>query len=384
MEIRPANRLAASIIGADALRLVNIAKRYGDVVAVRDVNLVGRQGEFITLLGPSGCGKTTTLNMVAGFLQPSEGSILLAGQPVDHLPPFRRDLGVVFQDYALFPHMTVAANVAYGLRMRRTPKAEMAARVQDALTLVKLGHLGDRRPNQLSGGQRQRVALARALVIRPKLLLLDEPLSNLDLKLREAMRGEILSLQRQLGITTLFVTHDQAEAMAMSDWIAVMQHGSVQQYGRPADIYERPANRFVAEFIGTSNILPATLLEQPDGSGRGRVRVQGCDMVMQVPADALPGTTLEMMVRPERLTIARSSAPDGGGEPELWVGGIVSSVTYLGDRLDLQVAVAPKLQMMLSLHNNGQWSPPEPGEAITLTARGADCWILPQATIEAA
>ncbi len=243
-----------------ALQLAALTKCFGATRAVDAIDLTVAPGEFVTLLGPSGCGKTTTLNMIAGFIVPDAGSIRLQDRPVEALPPFRRNLGLVFQDYALFPHMSVAENVGFGLRMRRIPRDDIARRVKEALDLVQLNGLDDRRPLQLSGGQRQRVALARALVIQPAMLLLDEPLSNLDLKLREEMRLEISALQRRLGIATVFVTHDQGEALTMSDRIAVMRDGRIEQIGTPGDIYERPATRFVAGFIGTAN-----LIKSPDG-----------------------------------------------------------------------------------------------------------------------
>ena len=214
-----------------ALLLIGLEKYYGNNLAVAGIDLDVRDGEFLTLLGPSGCGKTTTLGLVAGFFPPSAGEVWIAGRAVTALPPFRRDIGVVFQDYALFPHLSVAQNIAFGLRMRNVAKAEITRRVAEAIALVKLGGLDERRPHELSGGQRQRVALARALVIRPKILLLDEPLSNLDLKLREEMRLEIAELQRRLAITTIFVTHDQSEALVMSDRIAVMNAGRIEQIG---------------------------------------------------------------------------------------------------------------------------------------------------------
>jgi putative spermidine/putrescine transport system ATP-binding protein len=244
-----------TVVAEPALRLVGIEKHYGPTVAVAGIDLDVIEGEFVTLLGPSGCGKTTTLGLIAGFFHPTAGEIYLKGRPVVDLPSFQRDIGVVFQDYALFPHMTAAENVAFGLRMRKVPPAEIAKRVADALDLVQLAGLGERRPLQMSGGQRQRVALARALVINPTVLLLDEPLSNLDLKLREEMRVEIASIQRRLGITTVFVTHDQSEALVMSNRIAVMNAGRIEQIGDPSDIYERPATRFVAEFIGRMNLF---------------------------------------------------------------------------------------------------------------------------------
>src|SRR5687767_11695204 len=279
--------MGSASVSEAALRLAGIEKRYGATVAVAGVDLEVRDGEFVTLLGPSGCGKTTTLGLIAGFFAPTRGEIYLKGRPVADLPPFRRDIGVVFQDYALFPHMTAGENVAFGLKMRNLPKAEIAQRVREALDLVQLAGLAERAPLQLSGGQRQRVALARALVIRPTVLLLDEPLSNLDLKLREEMRVEIAGLQRRLGITTVFVTHDQGEALVMSDRIAVMNAGRIEQIGEPAEIYERPATRFVAEFIGRMNFFTrenevvairperARLSAEPPASGfalRGTVR----------------------------------------------------------------------------------------------------------------
>ena len=245
--------------GVHDVELVGVTKRFGDVAAVRGVSLDVAHGEFLTLLGPSGCGKTTTLNMIAGFLRPDEGQILLGGRRVEHLPPYRRDTAMVFQQYALFPHMTIAENIGFGLQMRKVPKTEIAKRVDRALEIVRLPGLGSRRPAQLSGGQQQRVALARAIVTEPTVLLLDEPLSNLDLKLRESLRLEIKSIQRELGITAIYVTHDQGEALVMSDRIVVMNQGLIEQIGEPTAIYEEPRTAFVAEFIGTSNFLRGQL-----------------------------------------------------------------------------------------------------------------------------
>jgi len=313
-------------VSEPALRLTGIEKRYGATVAVAGIDLEVRDGEFVTLLGPSGCGKTTTLGLIAGFFAPSAGEIFLKGRPVADLPPFRRDIGVVFQDYALFPHMTAGENVAFGLRMRGMEKSRIHGQVEEALDLVQLNGLAGRRPLELSGGQRQRVALARALVIRPAVLLLDEPLSNLDLKLREEMRVEIAGLQRRLGITTVFVTHDQGEALVMSDRIAVMNGGRIEQVGRPSEIYERPATRFVAEFIGRMNffrmdgktiaIRPerAKLSRQKPASGfvrRGAVRT-----VLYL------GATLEYHLELEGLEGERAlvEAPNDGGVPEFQAG----------------------------------------------------------------
>ena len=323
-----------------ALQLAALTKRFGTLTAVDAIDLAVAPGEFVTLLGPSGCGKTTTLNMIAGFIAPDAGSILLQGKAVEALPPFRRDLGLVFQDYALFPHMTVAENVGFGLRMRRVPRGEIAQRVAEALDLVQLRGLDDRRPLQLSGGQRQRVALARALVIRPAMLLLDEPLSNLDLKLREEMRVEISALQRRLGIATVFVTHDQGEALTMSDRIAVMRQGRIEQIGTPNDIYERPATRFVAGFIGTANLI-----------------------------DSEEGV---VVIRPERLKLC---AP--GHEPT----GVrswpvrVETVIYLGARLELRLRLADGTLVLAEAVNDGGagWSAADTAVA---WFRPEDAWVI--------
>jgi putative spermidine/putrescine transport system ATP-binding protein len=290
--------------GIPAVRLVALQKHYGDVVAVAGVDLVIGQGEFFSMLGPSGSGKTTTLRMIAGFEIPTGGRVELHGQDVTGLPPFERDVNTVFQDYALFPHMTVGDNVAYGLMIRKVPKPERARRVADALAMVRLSGYEKRKPSQLSGGQRQRVALARALVNRPRVLLLDEPLGALDLKLREEMQIELKAIQREVGITFIYVTHDQEEALTMSDRIAVFNHGRIEQVGPPAEVYEKPATRFVAGFVGTSNLL----------AGAAALAVVGRD-----------GT---FTVRPEKIRI---EAPDGpvGPEEDSAVGEI-AEVVYLG------------------------------------------------------
>jgi putative spermidine/putrescine transport system ATP-binding protein len=311
-------------VSEPALRLAGIEKRYGATVAVAAVDLEVREGEFLTLLGPSGCGKTTTLGLIAGFFAPSAGEIFLKGRPVAGLPPFRRDIGVVFQDYALFPHMTAGENVAFGLRMRSLPKPEIQSRVNEALGLVQLGGLAERRPLELSGGQRQRVALARALVIRPTVLLLDEPLSNLDLKLREEMRVEIAGLQRRLGITTVFVTHDQGEALVMSDRIAVMNAGRIEQLGTPVDVYERPATRFVAQFIGRMNFLRAegkTVAIRPERAQLGREK-PNCGFARQATVRHVLylGATLEYHLELENAERGLVEAPNYGGPPKFQAG----------------------------------------------------------------
>src|SRR6516165_819099 len=275
------------------LDILGLVKRYGDFYAVRDVSLSIKDGEFLVLLGPSGCGKTTTLRMVAGFIEPTAGHVKLGGSDVTLLPPWKRNAGMVFQSYALFPHLSVAQNVAFGLEMRKLAKADRDRRAGETLALVRLAGYGARLPRQLSGGQQQRVALARALVIRPDVLLLDEPLSNLDAKLREEMQVELRQIQRTVGTTTILVTHDQSEAMALSDRIVVMNRGGVEQEARPNDIYQHPANAFVADFVGKINVLPATV---NDGALHiGRARWAGVDR-----ADGNASAS----VRPERITFA--------------------------------------------------------------------------------
>jgi putative spermidine/putrescine transport system ATP-binding protein len=287
-----------------AVSLRGVRKTYGEVHAVDGVDLDVMDGEFFSLLGPSGSGKTTTLRMIAGFELPTEGSVLLEGRDVSVLAPYERDVNTVFQDYALFPHMDVGDNVAYGLMVRRVPKVQRRERVADALQMVRLAGFEQRRPSQLSGGQRQRVALARALVNRPKVLLLDEPLGALDLKLREEMQIELKGIQRTVGITFIFVTHDQDEALTMSDRIAVFNEGRIDQVGAPAEIYEAPATAFVAGFVGTSNVL------------------QGA------AAHAITGNSGRFTVRPEKIQMAEPGAPLDDGE--VGAEGTVRDVVYLG------------------------------------------------------
>ncbi len=352
-----------------ALELRGLARRFGAVRAVDGVDLVVRPGRFVTLLGPSGCGKTTTLNLIAGFLAPDAGDIRLAGRAVGGLPPFKRDLGLVFQDYALFPHMNVAENVAFGLRMRSVAKDEIARRVDEALALVQLVGLGERRPLQLSGGQRQRVALARALVIRPAILLLDEPLSNLDLKLREEMRIEISALQKRLGIATVFVTHDQGEALTMSDEIAVMRGGKIEQLGSPAEIYERPATRFVAGFIGSINMVRV----RGAVAANGLLRLDTPAGPATVRASAANGATT-LTVRPERLKLAAPGAAPSDAAASWPV--TVERVIYLGARLELRLRLADGTAAMAEAANDGgpTWAA---GDAATAWFRPDDGWLVP-------
>ena len=287
------------------VELRNVTKRFGEYAAVNDLSLMVRDGEFFSLIGPSGCGKTTTLRMIAGFEQPTEGEIFIGGQHVEGIPAHHRPVNTVFQNYALFPHMSVAANVAFGLEMSRVPTAEIRRRVAEALELVRLPQMAERKPRQLSGGQQQRVALARALVKRPQVLLLDEPLGALDLKLRRAMQIELKHIQTEVGITFIYVTHDQEEAMTMSDRIGIMSEGVLQQVGSPHEVYEKPINRFVADFIGETNFLPAAVArleteeDYPMVTLQGGVRVlaanEGHDLRLEQP--------VTLTIRPERINL---------------------------------------------------------------------------------
>lgn len=282
-----------------AVRLEGVTKRFGDVRAVDNVSLEVRDGEFFSLLGPSGCGKTTLLRMIAGFDTPDEGRILIGGRDMTGVPPYLRPVNTVFQSYALFPHMNVEQNIAFGLRMKRMPKEEIARRVAWALELVNLSGFEKRRPDQMSGGQRQRVALARALVNEPEVLLLDEPLSALDLKLRQELRVDLMNLQEQLGITFIFVTHDQEEALVMSDRIAVMNKGRIEQLGPTEEIYELPKTAFVARFIGDSNLIPAKVLEPR------RVRTPLGEFVLDEDDALVPGQEVLLSIRPEKIRLFR-------------------------------------------------------------------------------
>ncbi len=309
------------------VQLEHVTKRFDAVTAVNGVSLEVRQGEVLALLGPSGCGKTTTLRIVAGFEDPDVGLVMIRGAVVNDVPTYRRNLGMVFQHYALFPHMTVFENVAFGLKMRGVARREILRRVAQAMALVRLEGLEDRRPSQLSGGQQQRVALARAVVTKPAVLLLDEPLGALDKKLREQMQVEIRALQREVGITTIFVTHDQEEALTLADRIAVMERGEIVQIGTPTEIYERPRSRFVSDFIGISNFLTGRLVAREGGAltvelpGGLRVRAAATDVAERLAL----GDTVELAVRPEKIQLAAAAGPAANR-----VSGRVENVVYLG------------------------------------------------------
>jgi spermidine/putrescine transport system ATP-binding protein len=316
------------------LEVRELTKRYSPQVSVGPISFEVYEGEFFSLLGPSGCGKTTTLRCIAGFEELSQGSIKLQGERLDRKPPHRRDVGLVFQNYALFPHLTVFDNIAFGLKLRRLAKSEIAERVGRVLQLVDLADMAARFPAQLSGGQQQRVAIARSLVLEPRILMFDEPLSNLDFKLRTQMREELRNLQRRLGKTSIYVTHDQTEALALSDRIAVLSHGRIEQIGTPGDIYERPATAFVAEFIGSSNMLRVRIVEGGD-SGMIVVTDAGLRLCCCMPAnDEFDASAdVSILLRPERVHV---ETPVGGTSPgQNRVPARIADVTYLGEDLHL-------------------------------------------------
>ena len=326
------------------VELIKLSKSYGAQQAVAETSFAVRKGEFFSMVGPSGCGKTTTLRMIAGFVTPSEGRILLQGDDVTQLPPEKRNIGIVFQNYAIFPHMTVAENIGYGLRLRKVGREEIARKVQDALRQVSLDGYGDRSPSQLSGGQQQRVALARVIVLEPRLLLLDEPLSALDRKLRDEMRDWLKQLQHRLGITTIYVTHDQDEALSLSDRIAVMSRGHVQQIGTPTEIYERPSNRFVADFVGESNILPAV----PAPGARDRVVLAGGLDCVCAPFDGADGDRA-ILVRPEKVLLGAAVEA-----AENRYTGKITGVTYHGAQERFHVQLGDRLSVKGERPNLGQ------------------------------
>ena len=335
----------AESVAAPQIRLRGLRKVFGKVVAVDGIDLDIADGEFFAVLGPSGSGKTTVLRMIAGFETPTSGAIELGGVDATRVPPFRRDVNTVFQDYALFPHMTVAQNVAYGLRVRRVAREERARRVAEALSMVRLPDVGERRPSELSGGQRQRVALARALINRPRVLLLDEPLGALDLKLREQMQVELKAIQRDVGITFVFVTHDQDEALSLCDRLAVMRDGRIEQVGPAADVYERPATQFVAQFVGTSNVISGDAARRIFGSVR------------------------EVAIRPEKVRIAgpHESAESGG----VRVRGVVQEVVYAGSATRVVVDADGTMLTALVLNSATSGSQVERGNSVTLTWEAA-------------
>jgi len=342
-----ADAQASAGSGDPTVRLDRVSKHFGELVAVREMELDIGAGEFFTMLGPSGCGKTTTLRMVAGFEQPTAGRVLIEGQDVAGLPSYRRPTNTVFQSYALFPHLSVRENVAFGLRRKKVPKHEIGERVQAELERVGLAAEINRKPNQLSGGQQQRVALARALVNLPKVLLLDEPLGALDLKLRKGLQVELKRIQRDVGITFVYVTHDQEEALTMSDRIAVMSNGVIEQVDSPETVYERPRTTFVAGFIGVSNLMPGTVTTA--NGGRGTIRLD-TGLEVETRVDGIgSGERCHAVVRPEKLEIGHASEPSTDGLPS--VEGVVESSVYLGTSTQIVVQIPGEVSMTVLVPN---------------------------------
>ena len=350
---------------ADILRLDHVTKTFrGGVVAVDDISLDIREGEFLTMLGPSGCGKTTTLRMIGGFEYPDSGSILLDGQDVTDAPPYQRPVNMMFQDFALFPHMTVAANIGYGLKIAGTPRAETESRVREALDMIELPGMADRLPTQLSNGQRQRVALARALVRHPRILLLDEPMSALDAKLKEAMQVELKHIHDRIGITFIMVTHDQTESMIMSDRIIVMRNGRIEQIGSPTELYDRPASAYVADFLGTSNMVPVTVHRTGEevvaraGDASFRIARSGSAV-----AD---GATMTMFIRPEKIRLGAN-----GGDGNVF-SGAVREVFFSGNavRIDLDIGAGQIVMVHHQLDTAlGDAGLPAAGDTVTCSVK---------------
>jgi spermidine/putrescine transport system ATP-binding protein len=353
--------------GVPAIGLDGVAKEFhsrGEVItAVRGIDLAIRPGEFFSMLGPSGCGKTTTMRMIAGFEEPTRGTVRLDGRDVTAAPPNKRDVNMVFQSYALFPHMSVFENVAFGLRRKSVPKDQITRQVGEMLEIVDLTGREQRRPRELSGGQQQRVALARALVNHPKALLLDEPLGALDLKLRQAMQVELKRIQREVGITFVYVTHDQNEALTMSDRIAVMNDGAIEHLGPPREIYEHPATRFVAGFIGTSNLLTGSLARVTGGRGVIEVSPDEQIIVPEGRSALAAGQEVELTVRPEKIELAAGPPPAGGCA----LRGTVTEVVYLGTSTSFSVRTTTGADVVVFQQNSAS--------AGTPAGRGDDVWL---------
>jgi spermidine/putrescine ABC transporter ATP-binding subunit len=358
-------------VATSVLELHGVLKHYGGNLGVGPIDFAVQQGEFLTLLGPSGCGKTTTLQIVAGLLQPDQGRVLMANRDITGLDPQHRDMGLVFQNYALFPHKTIFDNVAFGLRMRKVPRPEIRRRVDEILGMVGLPGVEERFPDQLSGGQRQRVALARALVIQPKVLLLDEPLSNLDAVLRKRMRIELRDIQQRLGITTIFVTHDQDEAFEMSDRIALLNNGRIEQLGRPEDLYDEPSSRFAAEFIGATNLI-AGQVRACNGTA------VSVDIGNGLLYDALstgkayqPGDSVYLMVRPERVDIATIRPEDQAA-----LSAQVVKRIFSGERMIFTLGVREGLRLISTKPNLPQFRSVGLGDQVWVAPQ--ECWVLPR------
>jgi iron(III) transport system ATP-binding protein len=362
------------------ITITSVAKSYGgktESAAVSGLDLEIRDNTFVTLLGPSGCGKTTTLRLIAGYLTPDSGTIHIGSRLMSSadgvVPPERRGMGMVFQNYAVWPHKTVFENVVFGLRVRKVPTPEARAKVAQALALVNLSGLENRLPGELSGGQQQRVALARSLVVEPDILLLDEPLSNLDAKLREKMRGELKQLQRRTGITFVYVTHDQAEALALSDQIAVMHGGLLQQFGTPHDVYARPANRIVADFMGLVNLLPGHI-EAAQGGRAHVVTAGGLSLDLALPEGMTQGDAVEVAIRPETVTLAAAETDMAGTR------GTIRELTFLGNLNEYFVTLAASEELRVQTHPAQRFAP---GQTVRVAVDAAHCNLFPRAGLTA-
>lgn len=360
------------------VELIDVTKQFGETVAVNDVSLQVKSGEFITLLGPSGCGKTTTLRLIAGFIKPNKGQVIIKGEDVSMKPPYERNLGMVFQNYALFPHMTAFENIAFGLKMRNIPLEERKAKVKEVLDLVRLSQFEERYPREMSGGQQQRIALARALVIEPDVLLLDEPLSNLDLKLRMQMRFEMKAIQSRVGVTTIYVTHDQGEALTMSDRVAVMQQGKLMQLGSPFEVFEHPHNQFVADFIGEANFFQGTI---EDTNGEAKVAIApdfylyaSLERVEHFEQKFTKNTRVRLAVRPQRIMLSKTQTQTKNS-----VLGKIENLEYVGSNVKYVVQLGGDLPTLIVDKQIDGLTPPLPiNEEVYVEWDPANCLILPE------
>ncbi|MED3563072.1 ABC transporter ATP-binding protein [Bacillus xiapuensis] len=351
------------------VKIQQVEKGFGNELIVKGINLDVKRGEFLTMLGPSGCGKTTTLRMIAGFEEPDSGEIWIDGKPVSGIPPYKRDVNTVFQSYALFPHMTINENIAYGLKMKGVPKTEQVARVKEALRLVQLESFGDRKPRQLSGGQQQRVAVARALVNNPKVLLLDEPLGALDLKLRKQMQIELKHLQQKLEITFIYVTHDQEEALTISDRIAVMNKGVIEQVAAPKEIYENPSTKFVADFIGDTNLFEIKVSPNGDDSV---LELLGTKVGGKIRDRKLLTERTYLSIRPERVRVLNQ-----GEDAPYYLSGTVEELIYVGSFIRTVVTLPQGQKMVAMMQSNGD-QPCQPGDRVRVTWKEEDGVVIGQ------
>ena len=367
------------------ITLTSVTKQFGDTRAVDDVSLQIEGGEFFSLLGPSGCGKTTTLRIIGGFVYPTSGEVFINGEPMKQTPPYRRPVNTVFQNYALFPHKTVAQNIAFGLQMKKMPKAKTASEVERFLELIRLSGYGDRKPSELSGGEKQRVALARALINQPTILLLDEPLAALDLQLRKQMQLELKTLQRQVGITFVYVTHDQGEALVLSDRIAVMRDGKLLQVGTPAEIYDAPQTRFVANFIGTSNFfqgtlsrLETTLTPTTKFATIALATEPQIQIVGTHNGNVQPGDSVTVAIRPERIDLTSQVGESSGLDALSRLNGIIQDESYLGTTLQYTVQTDYPTPVIVHQQNTGAGEPHRfrRGDSVSLTWRAENAIVL--------